>query len=83
MVEQKKLKDFGEVVTNELSMWCSWWDVADFKKPFIDPINPFEPEFTIVISSTTSRELLPQFLTCSGWRWFEKGEKSKKIVMYW
>ena len=23
--------------------------------------NPFEPEFTIVISSTTSRELLSQF----------------------
>ena len=29
-------------------------------------LNPFEPEFTIVISSTTSRELLPQFSTCSG-----------------
>ena len=28
--------------------------------------NPFEPEFTIVISFTTSRELLSQFSTCSG-----------------
>ena len=34
-------------------------------------------------SSTTSRELLSQFATCSGWKWFEVGEKLKKIVMYW
>ena len=33
--------------------------------------NPFEPEFTIVISSTTSRELLPQFSTSSEWRWLD------------
>ena len=26
-------------------------------------------------SSTTSRELLSQFSTCSGWRWFEVGEQ--------
>ena len=44
--------------------------------------NPFRPEFTIVISSTTSRELLSQFSTCSGWRWFDVGEKLKKIAMY-
>ena len=46
-------------------------------------INPFEPEFTIVISSTTSRELLSQFSTCSGGRWFDVGGKLKKIAMYW
>ena len=35
-------------------------------------------------SSTTSRELLSRFSTCSGWRWLEVGEKVKKIiVMYW
>ena len=34
-------------------------------------------------STTTSRELLPQFSTCSGWRWFDVGEKFKKIAMYW
>ena len=34
-------------------------------------------------SSTTSRELLSQFSTCSGWKWFDVGEKSKKITMYW
>ena len=33
--------------------------------------NPFKPEFTIVISSATSRELLSQFSTCSEWRWFD------------
>ena len=34
-------------------------------------LNPLKPEFAIVIFSTTSRELLSQFSTCSGWRWFE------------
>ena len=34
-------------------------------------------------SSTTSRELLSQFSTCSEWRWFEVSEKLKKITMYW
>ena len=33
--------------------------------------------------STTSRELLSQFSTCSGWRWLDVGEKEKKIAMYW
>ena len=31
-------------------------------------------------SSTTSRELLSQFSTCSGWIWLEVGEKVKKIA---
>ena len=34
-------------------------------------------------SSTTSRKLLSQFSTCSGWRLFELSEKIKKIAMYW
>ena len=33
-------------------------------------INPFKPDFTLSSSSTTSRELLSQFSTCSAWRWF-------------
>ena len=33
-------------------------------------------------SSTTSRELLSQFSTCSGWRWFDVGVELKKITMY-
>ena len=37
---------------------------------------------TLSPSSTTSRELLPQFSTCSGWRWLEVGDKLKKITMY-
>ena len=45
--------------------------------------NTFKPEFTIVISSTTSRELLSQFSTCSGWRWLEVSEKLEEIAMYW
>ena len=34
-------------------------------------------------SSTTSRELLSQFSSCSGWRWFDVVKKLKKIAMYW
>ena len=35
-------------------------------------------------SSTTSRELLSQFSTCSGWRWLELGGKwTKYIVIIW
>ena len=30
-------------------------------------------------SSTTSRELLSQFSTCSGWRWFEVGKNVRKL----
>ena len=33
-------------------------------------------------SSTTSRELLSQFSTCSGWKWHEVDEKLKGITMY-
>ena len=33
-------------------------------------------------SSSTSRELLSQFSTWSGWRWFDVGDKLKKIIMY-
>ena len=33
-------------------------------------------------SSTTSRELLSQFSTCSEWKWLEVGEKFKKMTMY-
>ena len=34
-------------------------------------------------SFTTSRELLSQFSTCSGWRWFDVVKKLKKIAMCW
>ena len=50
-------------------------------------LNPFKPEFTIVISSTTSRELLSQFSRIavaildlySGWRWLEVDDKWEKV----
>ena len=32
-------------------------------------------------SSTTSRELLSQFSTCSGWRWFEVGETIEDLSL--
>ena len=50
------------------------------RKTLLNMFNPCEPEFTIVISSTTSRELLPQFSTCSGWRWCEVGENCHVLV---
>ena len=34
-------------------------------------------------SSTTSRELLSQFSTCSEWKWVEVGEKLMNHPMYW
>ena len=54
-------------------------------------INPLSPHvlalssLSLSLSSpfTTSRELLSQFSTCSEWRWFDVGEKLKKIAMYW
>ena len=33
-------------------------------------------------SSTTSRELLSQFSTCSRWRWLEVGDKWKNILLF-
>ena len=33
-------------------------------------------------SSTTSRELLSQFSTCSGWKWLEVGDKWKNILLF-
>ena len=33
---------------------------------FYGKLNPFKPDFTLSSSSTTSRELLSQFSTCSG-----------------
>ena len=32
--------------------------------------------------STTSRELLSQFSTCSGWKWLEVGYKWKNILLF-
>ena len=59
-------------------------------KQLLNVFNPFRPEFAIVIIihyksriATTSRELLSQFSTCSGWSWFHVGEKLRKIAMYW
>ena len=39
-------------------------------------------EFTIVILSTTSRELLSQFSTCSGWRRVYVGESQHPSKLY-
>ena len=46
------------------------------------PQNPGRPPFSDPGSATesTSRELLSQLSTCSGWRWFEVGKKLKKIA---
>ena len=53
-----------------------------YRVPVGQEFNPFKPDFTLSSSSTTSRELLSQFSTCSGWKWFEEGGQSKKITMY-
>ena len=41
-------------------------------------INPFRPEFTIVIFIHYKPRI-----ACSGWRWLKVGGKLKKIAMYW
>ena len=47
--------------------------------------HPADPSQSLPLSpsSTTSRESLSQFSTCSGWRWLEVGEKFKKIAIHW
>ena len=39
----------------------------------IEYVNPFKSEFTIVIhyKPRIAVELLSQFSTCSGWKWFD------------
>ena len=46
-------------------------------------INPFKPEFTIVIFIHYKPRIAVAILDFSGWRWFDVGEKLKKIAMYW
>ena len=43
--------------------------------------NPFKPEFTIVIFIHYKPRIAVAIF--GGWRWFEVGEKLKKIAMYW
>ena len=43
----------------------------------------FEIIINVLILSTTSRELLSQFSTCSGWRWFDVGDKLKINMYSW
>ena len=50
---------------------------------FMYSLTPSTLNLPLSSSSTTSRELLSQFSTCSGWRWFGEGAKLKKIAMYW
>ena len=45
-------------------------------------LDPLGLNLLLLSSSTTSKEFLSQFSTCSGWRWLEMGKKSKKIAMY-
>ena len=47
---------------------------------YINLLTLSAPNLPLSFSSSISHELLPQFLTCSGWRWFEVGRKVKKIA---
>ena len=48
-------------------------------------INPFKPEFTIVIIIHYKPRIAVAILFSTGsvLRWFEVGDKLKKIAMYW
>ena len=52
-------------------------------KPLILTFNPLKPEFAIVIFTHYKSRIVvaSQFLTCSGWRWLEVGDKWKNILL--
>ena len=59
-----------------MMVWC-WASVAD-----AGPILTLSClNFPLSSSSTTSRELLSQFSTCSGWRWLEEGGRGRKLLI--
>ena len=53
---------------NDLAIWhvCQILGILKLIIAESHPFNPFKPGFTLSFSSTTSRELLLQFPTCSG-----------------
>ena len=65
------------VLIRQLLHTFQWQSTTQW--PTLNCLNPFKSEFTIVISSTTSRELLSQFSPCSGWRWFDVVDKLRKL----
>ena len=40
------------------------------------------PSLLLSSSSTTSRKLMSQFSTCSGWRWLDVGDEWKNILLF-
>ena len=56
--------------------------------PSINPLSPHDAltlsslSLPLSSSSTTSRELLSQFPTCSGWKWLKVGDKCKNILLF-
>ena len=42
-------------------------------------INPFKPEFTIVIFIHYKPRIATQFSTCGGWKWLAVDDKWKKV----
>ena len=59
-------------------MYAMWW--IDGKRG----LNPFKPEFTIVIFVHYKPRIAVAILDFStGWRWLEVDGKFKKIAAYW
>ena len=57
--------------THKQTAWEMSSNTCPARHLYVRFINPFKPNFTLSSSSTTSRELLSQFSTCSGWRWYD------------
>ena len=58
-------------------LWC--FTFKHFQKCIITNLTLSSLNVPLSSSSTTSRKLLSQFSTCSGWRWFDVGEKYRKL----
>ena len=62
---------------------CHICDMFFMNTIIFNPLTLSSLDLPLSSSSTTNRELLSQFSTCSGWKWFDVGEKLKKLAIYW
>ena len=71
-IYQKTFYKIGEI-SNDLKH--AWNRINTVPAAQVLTLTLWSLNLPLSSSSTTSRELLSQFSACSGWRWFEVGEK--------
>ena len=82
-LETFSLKVEGQSGVRPRNFHVGSFNICSSPNPPPPPFNPFKPEFTIVILIHYKPRIAVAISTCSGWRWFDVGEKSMKIAMYW